>query len=244
MLTRITDRCYSLPCDHTADRPALGYVRGDRLSLRIDAGNSPAHSHLMENALRSAGLPAAGLTALTHSHWDHTYGLCAASAPAIACAATQAHLAAMSRWDWTPEAMQARLDAREDIPFCHDAILVEYPDPCQIRVRTADVTFDDRLMLDLGGVHAALMRLENSHADDCVVIHIPEERVIYLGDICYEDLHHDPVCWHRSRFEALCAALKSLDFAYAVPGHQGMKTREELMQDLSERLRDGLPVLD
>ena len=244
MLNRITSRCYALPCDHHADRPAIGYVRGDRYALLIDAGNSPAHAQLIRSALDESSLPKPSLIALTHSHWDHTYGLSAWSCPAAACAEAQRHLTVMAAWAWTPEAMEERLRTHEDILFCHDAILEEYADPSQIRVRTADIVYQSRLTLDLGGVHAELLRLENSHSDDCSVVYVPEERVIFLGDICYEDLHHDPPCWHRHRFEALRSALSGLDFADAVPGHQTPKTREELMADLDSVLEDGeLPVI-
>lgn len=242
-LVQITPRCYALPFSRTADRPTLGYVRGDRLALRIDAGNSPAHARLMDDACAAAGLPAADFIALTHSHWDHTYGAAGTACPVIACAATQRHLSAMARWAWTPEAMQTRLDRREDIRFCHDAILEEYPDPAAIRVRTADLTFDRTLTLDLGGVHAVLTHVVNSHADDCVIIHIPEEHIVFLGDICYEDLHHEPPCIHRLRFEALRETLAALDFDRAVMGHQGVLTRAELDADMQETLADPETIL-
>lgn len=234
MLHQISGRCWYMPNDPSADRPTLGYVRGDRLSLRIDAGNSPAHFQLMESAIAAQALPPAGLIALTHSHWDHTYGLCASTVPSLANEKTQTQLAKMCGWAFDLPAMEARLASREDILFCHEAMLEEYSNPCDIQVRTADIVYDKAVALDLGGVHAEILRLENSHAEDCSIVFIPEERVVFLGDITYEDLHHDPPCWHLSRFEALRQALRSLDFVMAVPGHQPAMTREELFSDMDQ----------
>lgn len=238
MLERLTARCWWMPGSHETDRPALGYVCGDRMSLMVDGGNSPAHQRLMAEAIAAQGLPAPKLAAVTHSHWDHVFGLCDTDALAVACAGTQRQLRRMKDWAWTPEAMADRLQTGEDILFCHENMLREYADPRAIRVRTADVTFEERLDIDLGGVQARLIRLENSHAPDCVIVHVPEERVVYLGDIVYEDLHHQPPCWHLQRRAALLAALDRLDFAWAVPGHQEAMDRDAFFRDMEAALAE------
>ena len=43
-LIQITDRMWYLPACEETDRPVLGYIRGDRYALQIDAGASPAHA--------------------------------------------------------------------------------------------------------------------------------------------------------------------------------------------------------
>lgn len=242
-MEQITSRCYYLPYDTAADRPCLGYVRGDRFSMQIDGGNSPAHLLLMQKVLEQKRLPLPDMIAVTHSHWDHTYGLCAAKAPVIACDKTQEHLQTMTAWAWTISAMEERLRTRQDIPFCHENILKEYADPSAIRVRTADVVFREALTIDLGGVHVELFRQENSHADDCVIAYVPEEKVVFLGDICYEDLHHEPPCFHRARFDQLRQTLIRLDFDQAIPGHQLHLTRADLLADMDESLSEDVLIL-
>lgn len=240
MLNQITPRCYYMPNDTAADRPCLGYVRGDRYTLMIDAGNSPDHHRLFLKEVSAASLPAPSAVAITHSHWDHTYGLCAASVPTLANHRTQAHLQRMSRWAWMLPAMEERLRTHEDILFCHECILKEYPDLTAIRVIPADVVYQDRLSLDLGGVHAELLRLDNSHADDCSIVYIPEEKVVYLGDITCNDLHHQPPCIHRARFEQLRRSLTELDFTHAVDGHWGeILTKEAVLQDMDSCFTEG-----
>lgn len=243
MLHQLTKRCYFMPCEKETDRPCLGYVKGDRFSLLIDAGNSPDHHRAMLSGIDALGLPAPGLCAITHAHWDHTYGMCACSAPVAVNRNTQQHLEAMSHWAWTLPAMEKRLQTGEDILFCHECIVKEYPDLSAICVRTGDIVYDHRLDIDLGGVHAQLIHLENSHADDCSIIFIPEEKVVYLGDITYEDLHHAPPCIHQARFAALRKALRNLDFDLAIPGHQSMKTKAEIMHEFDTIDEEGLLML-
>lgn len=236
MLIQLTDRCFVLPDDHATDRPALGYVRGDRMNLLIDGGNSPAHAALMRQALTDAGLNPPDLIAVTHSHWDHTYGLCAWDAPVLALRATDEQLRRMSRWRWTEEAMRSRLQTGEDIAFCDENIRAEYADPTAIRVRTADLTTDAALTIDLGGVTAVFEAWPSSHTDDCAVIQVLGQRVIFLGDITYQDLHHVPVCRHASRMDALLRRLEEQPFDWAVTGHQPPMRRVAFFNDLRQTL--------
>lgn len=236
MLKELTPRCGYYPHESECDRPCLGYVRGERYTLLVDAGNSPAHHAEMLRLMAAKGLPAPGLIAVTHSHWDHTYGMAQAAAPVVVNHVTQRHLDAMSRWAWTLSAMEERLRTGEDILFCHECILKEYPDPGAIRVRRGDVVYEGRLTLDLGGVHAELIHLENSHADDCSVVYVPEEKLLFLGDILCSDLHHQPPCIHQARFAALRSALEGLDFTLAVEGHAPPMTRDQVFADMDEAL--------
>ena len=43
MLEQVTQRVWCLLWEEERDRPSLYYIRGDRRSLAVDAGSSPAH---------------------------------------------------------------------------------------------------------------------------------------------------------------------------------------------------------
>lgn len=244
MLQQITPRSFFLPNDHETDRPCLGYVRGDRYALMIDAGNSPAHHRFFLDELAAAGLPAPSAIAITHSHWDHTYAMCAAAFPTIVNHKTQAHLEQMSRWDWNLPAMEERLRIGEDIRFCHDCIVKEYPNLSAIRVVPGTVVYHDRLTLDLGGIHAELIHLENSHADDCSIVYIPEEKLVFLGDITCDDLHHTPRCIHQARYDSLRRVLTELDFTRTVEGHyEQVCTKSEIFASMEEIIAETEAIL-
>ena len=99
-MKQLTHRVWYLPHAPETDRPALGYIQGDRQALMVDAGNSPAHVRQFLRALETKGLPAPDLAALTHRHWDHTFGLAALPVPAIAGAAPARYLERFSTIQW------------------------------------------------------------------------------------------------------------------------------------------------
>ena len=73
-LRQLTERVFYLPHEEPADRPVLGYIRGERYSLAVDAGNSRRHVEKFYAALDAAELRRPDFTVLTHWHWDHTFG--------------------------------------------------------------------------------------------------------------------------------------------------------------------------
>ena len=88
MLQQLTPRVYQLDFSQEQDRPVLGYIRGDRFSLMVDAGNSPEHVQAYLAALEESGFCQPDFVALTHSHWDHCFGLASLPMPSIACVQT------------------------------------------------------------------------------------------------------------------------------------------------------------
>ena len=82
-MKKITDHIYYMDADAQTDQPFVYYIRGSRFSLQIDAGNSRRSYHRFLHELNELHLPQPDLLVLTHWHWDHTFGLCAASCPAI-----------------------------------------------------------------------------------------------------------------------------------------------------------------
>ena len=243
MFQKITENLYIRPCQHYTDRPNIGYIRGTRGALLFDAGNSGAHVELMKEELRAAGLPEPDYVALSHWHWDHSFGAGFWGAPVIAGRETDAQLRRMRTWTWDDAAMQARIDGGEEIVFCSEMIKREYPDRSKICVTAADIVFDGRLTVDLGGVTCELIHAKGPHSSDSVICYIPEAKFVLLGDSNCKDLYGLP--WHfdidheedftattdalpydRDKVAAFLALLDTLDFTHCISGHSGVKTRE------------------
>lgn len=237
MLHQITPSVFVSDYTEATDRPRLGYVHGTKRSLMIDAGNSADHAKEFLKELEDRGLPAPDLIGLTHWHWDHVYGLHALSALSVCTALTQAKLIEMQGWKWDEASMQERLKSGEDIPFCDEHIRVEYPDRTEIRVTTADLTFEDTLTFDLGTLTCIFRRLPNCHAEDSCVIYIPEEKILFLGDIISEDFHHGQPHYRPDCLKALIRALQSLDFTVAIHGHTEFFTKTDLLSLLETSLQ-------
>ena len=81
-----------MPFEEERDRPNLGYIKGDKRSLVVDAGHSEAHIREFYDLLCKEGLPLPSLTVLTHWHWDHTFAMHAVKGLTIANKTTNGHL--------------------------------------------------------------------------------------------------------------------------------------------------------
>jgi glyoxylase-like metal-dependent hydrolase (beta-lactamase superfamily II) len=195
-LQPVTDYAYYLPAVVTTDRPILGVVHGTRYTLLIDGGNSLAHARVLQDALAAAHLPAPDFVTLSHSHWDHIFGAAAWEAPLLAEARIAANLQAQHALEWHDEALEARVKDGTEIPFCRDMIRAELPDNHRrVTIRTADVRFEDKLMLDLGEVSCELVHVGGEHAADSTVVYAyPTDNrsggVLFLGDCTYHNLYN------------------------------------------------------
>jgi len=55
-LTKVTDRIYFLENDKETDRALIGYIKGDKYSLMVDAGNSKNHVEKFNNSIEKLNL--------------------------------------------------------------------------------------------------------------------------------------------------------------------------------------------
>lgn len=249
MFERYSEHIWIRKYEHYTDRPNIGYIRGTNRALLYDAGNSGANVEQQRRELREAGLPLPDLVALSHWHWDHSFGAAWWGVPVIALGETDTQLRKMARWAWDDDSMDRRIEAGEEIVFCSEMIKREYPDRSKIRVVPADIVFDGRLIIDLGGVTCALIHAGGPHSSDSVICHVPEDRFLFLGDSNCKDLYGLP--WHfdieheedfvpttdalpydRAKVDAFLSLLDTLDFTHCVSGHADPKTREAQYRSL------------
>lgn len=247
MFRKTTDHIYIREYMHYTDRPNIGFITGGNRALLFDAGNSQAHVELLKLELKDAKLPLPDYVALSHWHWDHSFGAHAWQVPVLGCRETADQLRKMKDWSWDDQAMQERIDRGEDIQFCSDMIKREFPDRSNITVQVPDVLFEECMTLDLGGVTCELIHCRGPHASDSVIAYIPEDRFVFLGDSNCKDLYGKP--WHfdirheedflantRSipydpeLVDAYLRLLATLDFNHCISGHGDLMTREELYQ--------------
>ena len=238
MLQQITKRIWALPCEEKTDRPNLYYIHGDKRSLAIDAGNSPAHVEKFYAALREKGLPLPEVTLITHWHWDHTFGLTAVQGMTIASEKTNEQLRRVQDWIWTPENMKYREQTGEDIPFCNEHILVEYEDLNAIRVIPAQNALEGALTFDLGGVTCRALTADSPHSRDALLIHIPEENALALGDAYCEDYYDNAGKFDPTRLAAFINLIEPIPFEHVLEGHAEPWSKAELMAEMGNVLED------
>lgn len=79
------------------------------------------------------------------------------------------------------------------------------------------------------------MHLPSAHSDDSLVVWVPEEKVLFVGDIYNDDFynHHyrDP-----EKTAQLYKTLEQIDFDVAVSGHSAPVKKRELINFLARML--------
>lgn len=229
---KLTAHVYHTENDAETDRPCIGYVKGEKASLLMDAGNSPAHAKLLQEGLAEAGLPLPRYIALTHAHWDHTYGLAGWTGVSIAGEKTNELLGKMKTWQWDDAAMAERVAKGEDSQFCDIHIRKEYHDRSKIQVEQAQLSFAGRLSIDLGGVTVELREMISPHAADAVVFLVPADGLLFLGDAyCSVPVGEDWV-YDKALLGRFIEALKAIEFSLAIKGHHPPQSKEELLAEL------------
>ena len=221
-LTRLTERIWYYPMEKERDRPILGYIRGDRWSMAVDAGHSEAHTAEFYAALTDAGLPLPRLTVLTHWHWDHSFGLHAVSGLSLANSQTNRYL----------RNFRDRI-AREgpEVFFAlHESIRLEYGEGRPVKIVPADMEFTGEIKLDAGGCPVRVFQAAAPHTDDSTLIEVPGERVLFLGDASggvFPTWEKDPELNRR-----LVETVSASDAHWYLDSHWIPVTKEEMIADM------------
>lgn len=236
-LKKLSDRIYYLPNEEETDRPALGYIKGDKYSLAVDAGNSRKHVEKFYEELRKANLRLPDYTVITHWHWDHTFGMHAVTGKTISGKLTNEKLKEVAAWQWSDEDMKDRLETGKDIEMCDRCIKLEYPDRGDIKVITSDIETSGSLKLDLGGICCEIMEVKAPHSKDSVLVYVPEERTIFVGDADCEDHYNNAGKYDKYTLEKYIELIRGLDFEVYVLGHDKPESREEVLNYLEEELK-------
>jgi glyoxylase-like metal-dependent hydrolase (beta-lactamase superfamily II) len=219
LLNQISTHVYWLSPDGTTDRPTLGAIVGQQATLIVDAGNSPAHARLLLDELTRLDVAKPNYVVLTHWHWDHVFGASAFESLLFAYEETQRVMEEMTHLDWSDEALDRRVEEGTEIEFCRDMIKVEWPDRTNLRLKPPEVSFASQLEFNLGGVRAQASHVGGDHASDSTVVYVPEDKIVFLSDCLYEDLHHGPRNYTTQKLFPLIDKILSYQADYYLWGH-------------------------
>lgn len=202
----------------------------------VDAGNSPRHSGEYQQDLEVSGMPRPKYCVITHWHWDHTFAMHALPSETIASRETARQLQRRAGWRWDAASMESRLESGEEIPFAHEHICAEYKNTEEITVALPNRVMENReLALNCGGITCRCIQFPSVHSDDSVVACVPEEKVIFIGDIYGDDFYNNHYR-DLEKTKQLQDALAALDFTVAVPGHSEPLEKHVLMAFLEKWL--------
>jgi cyclase len=194
-----------------------GLVRGAGVSLLVDTHLDLAHTAQMlsGNASLTAHHPIRTLVH-THADGDHWFGNELVAGPEVEIIASQAAAEVM-----TPEAAQqlAGLWDRDDQVGDFVRAVAGSFDPSGITVTPPTRTLSSELVLDVGGREVRLLQVGPAHTPGDVLVHVPDARVVYAGDILF--VGAAPLVWAGpiSRCLAAIDQILDLDVSVIVPGH-------------------------
>jgi cyclase len=106
-------------------------------------------------------------------------------------------------------------------------------------------TFEGQLDLRVGGKRVQLLEVGPAHTKGDVIVHLPEQRVAFTGDILFIGSH--PILWEGpvENWIRACDRLLALDVDVIVPGHgpvttkAGVQRTRDYWETLAEAARAG-----
>ena len=224
-LYKYSDRIYYSAYEEERDRPALGYIRGERFSVAIDAGHSDDHLEEFYEELKKHDLPLPSLTVITHWHWDHSFAMHAINGLSVANRRTNEHLLEFI----------AERSPEHDKEFLalDPSIAKEYSNGKEIVVIPADIVFEDELDIDTGDLKIRCFTAVSPHTDDATLIYVPEERVVFFGDA----LSGVFPTWiaDKGETEEFIKAIDALQVDKCIGGHWPIYNKEDLLYELRTR---------
>lgn len=223
-LKKLSDRIWYSMYEEERDRPCLGYIKGDNLSLAVDAGHSAMHVKEFYELLKKEGLPLPALTVITHWHWDHAFGMHSISGLSVANFRTNQHLEEFAN--------MIRTDGVQKFFDLDPSIRKEYASGQPVVIVPASIVFESSLQIDLGNVTAKLCTCISPHTDDTTLIYIPEEKTMFLGDCISGEFP----TWERdpNKTMALIETLQRFDAEILLGGHWDVYPKDELLEALRE----------
>ena len=197
-----------------------GLVVDDGSSLLVDTLFDAVLTREMLNVMTDAsGVTAEAIDTVvnTHANGDHTHGngLCT-KAEVIASEAS-----AREMESFTPAMMQSFMDSAETLGEAGDYLKDVFGpfDFSSIAEKLPTKTFSDELCLEVGAKSVHLLEVGPAHTRGDVLVHVPEDRTIFTGDILF--IEGTPLMWAGpvANWIRACDRIIDLDPEVIVPGH-------------------------
>lgn len=178
----------------------------------------------------STGLAASDISLLvnTHANGDHTFGnRLVERAEIIASAASAAEM------DEVPPQMLAELMRQApNLGQLGDYLLEIFApfDFSGVRFKAPTKTFSGSMSLNVGAKKVDLIEVGPAHTKGDVIVHVPDDKVVYTGDILFID--GTPIMWAGpiANWIAACDRIIALGADIIVPGHGPVTDRAGVRQ--------------
>ncbi len=183
-----------------------GFVVTDSSVVVIDAlGSPPLGEQLLREIRRVTPKPVSHVL-VTHYHADHVYGLQAFKAAGAAIVAQRRSIEYLN----SDTARRRLEDSRQTLfPWVDETT----------RLVPADRWLDGDTDLQIGGVDFQLRAVGPAHTPEDMVIHVPQDRVLFVGDTVFRGRIPFVGQADSRRWIATLEGLLRFDVQAMVPGH-------------------------
>ena len=197
-----------------------GLVVDDGSSLLVDTLFDAVLTREMLDVMADAsGVTAEAIDTVvnTHANGDHTHGngLCT-KAEVITSEAS-----AREMESFTPAMMQSFMDSAETLGEAGNYLKDVFGpfDFASVAEKLPTKTFSDELRLSVGAKSVHLLEVGPAHTRGDVLVHVPEDRTIFTGDILF--IEGTPLMWAGpvANWIRACDRIIGLDPEVIVPGH-------------------------
>ena len=234
-LEQCTEHTWLLPHDPdgNAVQSCIGVITTQNESVLIDAGNSPRLARKLKTELVRNNLPPVSRIIYTHHHWDHVYGACEFDVPITAHILCKAILQEESKKPWGIEYLDEESKRAPELTASYSARARSIDDWEAFRIVVPEDVFETEKVIHLDRLTIELLHVGGEHAEDSIVVKIPQDRVIFLGD-CY---YPPPPRLRKPDSGPSLDMLRRLQneaYHLYVEGHDKPLTRTELLTFLQE----------
>lgn len=183
--------------------------------IAIDALFTPAMTEAFQDAALGTAGGGARLLINTHHHIDHTLGNTLFDAPILAQSSARA---AMERAGLPKERLLQVAPS-----FEHDLASVE-------RIRLPSITFDDKLTIHDRTREIFLTHVGRAHTVGDILIHIPDNKLLYAGDIAFFYVTPLAADGNISNWIGVLDTIAGMDVEIIVPGHGPVGSKRDLAE--------------
>ncbi|WP_175478104.1 MULTISPECIES: MBL fold metallo-hydrolase [unclassified Bacillus (in: firmicutes)] len=231
---KLSERIWFMHAEHESDRPILAYIKGEKRSLLIDAGTSSTHAKMFQSHLNQLGLEMPDYLVFTHCHWDHTFASSSWKSMFIA-------------HDKTSQAISKMMECNLADPSIKDLIRIgfanedtiehmskEYGEKRVIQLVQPNLTFSEKISIDLGGLTCEVTHVGGDHAEDSCLIYIKEEKTLFIGDALGPAIYDGPRYYRAEGFLDLVDKVFAYDAETFIESHDRPLNKQEYKDDLAD----------
>lgn len=153
--------------------------------------------------------------------------------PTISHFKTHDRIKKLQSLSWEDQYLDQRVKEGTEIPFCSEAIQKELGNYRDVFLPLPHITFDNRMTVNLGGVHCLIEHVGGDHAVDSSIIYVLEEKILFLGDCMYANLYSENWSYTIEKTLQLIEQIETYDAEVVfLSHHEKTLSREEFQSQL------------